>query len=352
MITGPTRPLALHPSGTRRIFARRQPADARQPCLAVPFTQRLPMQWITSFARRFPIWRGCTLVAVVLAVAPLSGAQAQYPWVQSNCQDGNNDSDNLCLYPTIQALTGVKTGRDDGRYGYGHTAHSSVPGTAEAFGFSLNGPVGGSGSLTGLCPAAYSGNCGKAATRSYWGDFLYLDGTGISYVQLTLAVDGSITRYDGADPLVEFSVGPYVSDLIWYSPSDAVRAYANSTAGSGNTPSVQHYADRFTYTQPLIGGNAYSQFGFQTELRTYAVQSDPGSSVASWAFTGGVTGIHFFDANMQEVSDVPYIWDTGTQFYVPVSAVPEPSTWAMLGAGMLVLGAVRTRRSRRGSLTS
>ena len=43
-----------------------------------------------------------------------------------------------------------------------------------------------------------------------------------------------------------------------------------------------------------------------------------------------------------------YVSSSGTQTFVAISAVPEPSTLALLGVGVAALGLARARRTRRG----
>ncbi len=71
-------------------------------------------------------------------------------------------------------------------------------------------------------------------------------------------------------------------------------------------------------------------------------------SARAWGLfghTAGLAGVRILDATDADITaSTPFTFVNGTQFVTPSSTVPEPSTWALLGTGLLALAGVARRR--------
>ena len=88
-------------------------------------------------------------------------------------------------------------------------------------------------------------------------------------------------------------------------------------------------------------------FEFSLGLLAYAMPRD-GTATSSFASTVLLTGIDVFDSEGRRVADFSIVSGSGTRYDadgVHIAAVPEPTTSALLGLG--VLGLFAARRARR-----
>ncbi len=212
---------------------------------------------------------------------------------------------------------------------------------------------------TALAANSYGGT--GATAQAYWQDILDISATGVSYVEFFFAVQGTNIRsagnqssgsgywYSDANASLRVASGSYYDVIRTYELSPA-----NGYALYYHPSSVSHF-DLFSYRSPVSNGSAYIAYQLQSYSIVNSVQWSSSSgaatnpamqSTSSFGNSAGITGVRFLNASQQTVSNVSYSFRNGTAFYDPYasSTVPEPSTWAMLGAGLLMLVAVRRRR--------
>ena len=135
---------------------------------------------------------------------------------------------------------------------------------------------------------------------------------------------------------------------------------------------VLGFADFFTFTLPANGGSGYSAANFtllpgafNTLLTTMSLVSDPDGSVAGAnLLNGDELALHSSVLPGGSTLTMSYGANSGGNFFlfitglgngtlggiytgaISVSAVPEPESYAMLLAGLGVMGAIAIRRNR------
>jgi hypothetical protein len=132
---------------------------------------------------------------------------------------------------------------------------------------------------------------------------------------------------------------------------------ANGAAGTGYGTVVANGGldiTATTYSQFVIAIYSFSPGSSQVGFDAMNFNS---SLPYSWTLVSSSTPISGFDPSAFYIDSSEFRNDVGTgQFFVSESGdnlmlnftpVPEPSTWALLGLGSLVLGFVAFRRSRR-----
>ena len=153
-------------------------------------------------------------------------------------------------------------------------------------------------------------------------------------------------------------------------PAGALTFNTDVTFANGGTYvwSLQDSTRSDGFSQLLVNGNfniTASGGGFLLQLGTYDSTGKSGiatfdGSPTSWAIvqsTGTITGFSpsaftidasAFDGGIYPANDFSLSLDgTGKELLLNFAQVPEPSTWALLGGGLLSLG-VAGRRRRRG----
>ncbi|GMV55644.1 MAG: hypothetical protein AMXMBFR6_14490 [Betaproteobacteria bacterium] len=144
----------------------------------------------------------------------------------------------------------------------------------------------------------------------------------------------AIQTWDGN----EFSVGP---DLFGVSAKADTRSFSILTTTFSNWSFYdQSYADNFFSSHPAqTGAVAVDSLGYPLAMAgdaTYHITS-------SWGFgetTGDLT-FTFYGLNLQGNADESWGVDN---LKITVSAVPEPSSLVLFGAGVLVMGTIALRR--------
>lgn len=156
-----------------------------------------------------------------------------------------------------------------------------------------------------------------------------------TYTGFSLAFDfHAIQTWDGND----FSVGP---DLFGVSAKADTRSFSILTTTFSNWSFYdQSYSDNFFSSHPAqTGAVAVNSLGYPLAMAgdaTYHITS-------GWGFgetTGDLT-FTFYGVNLQGNADESWGIDN---LKVTVSAVPEPTSLALFGAGILMMGAIALRR--------
>lgn len=212
-----------------------------------------------------------------------------------------------------------------------------------------------------------------ADAYSQWSDRLDLgvppvggwsEGTKVEFTFWAHGLMGIVANRIETPSSVEHGI---TSRLRWgfdMKPQDGTRSGFDGTielksTGSGATRFQERGVDSLVVlTQALAGSERFLDFRYYLHTDLFV---PPGGgydvmqqvlSARAWGFfghTAGVAGVRILDANDNDITaSTPFTFLNGTRFVSPSSTVPEPSTWALLGTGVLALaGATRRRASGR-----
>jgi hypothetical protein len=143
----------------------------------------------------------------------------------------------------------------------------------------------------------------------------------------------SITNGQGGSILLREEVYKSTSEL----PGDDDRFFSERV-GSTTT---------FLRGTPVV--RVTTAISARATLLTYRGRSATGALDADYSHTGRIAYIQAFDESGADISgSVAVSTASGVTytFGAPVSTVPEPGTWALLGTGLLGIGGVTARRRR------
>jgi hypothetical protein len=161
-------------------------------------------------------------------------------------------------------------------------------------------------------------------------DFLWqISADGNSFWNVTAAVS--------AFPLMGFGVSPSADRIGDFSLE--LRNNGATVFSTSETASVTSYVHIGTNAISLPSGLMFDQMilNYTLTSSTYMNQSDPLDPLNGTAADSNLSGpLPIFGAPEETNSAIEY-----------VSGVPEPGTYALLGAGMIAIGAMRFRRSSR-----
>jgi hypothetical protein len=111
----------------------------------------------------------------------------------------------------------------------------------------------------------------------------------------------------------------------------------NTTPPAGWTSSTGYLSGDSTFYSfdlPIIWGQSW-------DLTVGLIATAYGEAVADFLGTAKVTGIQMFDSQHHEVTNFTLLSASGTNYLA--AAVPEPETYAMLLAGLGLIGVIRRR---------
>lgn len=181
--------------------------------------------------------------------------------------------------------------------------------------------------LLGCCSVAQAGIHELTATYTGFADFE----TGVFDPNRTATLHATIDDVNGdgnftVDEVTSFSF-PYVSIDAW-----KIETYGRCVSGQENW-----CLEAFSYT----GGNTLT---FEATTHTTEFEASYGGRVTS----GDVAYSYFqFTSGEGNISFDGIRWTPETTVSITVTpAVPEPSTYAMLGVGLCAVGAVARRRRK------
>ncbi|MEX0726874.1 MAG: PEP-CTERM sorting domain-containing protein [Planctomycetaceae bacterium] len=212
----------------------------------------------------------------------------------------------------------------------------------------------------------------RASSFSSWSDVLHFEpisvaAAGISAWGVILDLSGSLEN--DVSTVLEGSIGGYSSVVFYATWGGGVGDLSHEQYGSGTQTFLHEYS-------PIIQSNV-DPFGpegieLYAGLTTQAVVgygsnfitglSGFGSAAAHFGHTGESPGLFALDAEGNILPDaanwVTVTSDSGAEYQIlseipDVTAVPEPSTFAMLATGSLLVFVHNRRRSiRRGTATA
>ena len=138
-----------------------------------------------------------------------------------------------------------------------------------------------------------------------------------------------------------FSAAPALAEVLDFSYTSASNGTASWTQASDPTP-YGYYPGRFTIVPVSDGASSvgtFTEVTFASEIGGFLIEVSTSGIVdhGPIIFTGTVVNPIF--------SPGVFVLDSGT---LTVTAVPEPSTWAMMLLGFAVLGFVGYRAARKG----
>lgn len=180
-----------------------------------------------------------------------------------------------------------------------------------------------------------------------WEDTWLIDAPGLSgqagNVHVSMHVQGTwvLTGFAGG---ARVTVQPYVDDAF------VVHAGANEGAAFGSSFFPDGVNETVQFDLPFVFGESFDvgMFG-QLRAGLRSQSGVAGLSTADADFTNTITweGIDAVLAGSTLVSDYSLVSASGTDWRLPVAAIPEAPTWLMLIAGLAVVLNRRLRGSGR-----
>ena len=270
----------------------------------------------------------------------------------------------LLSLPSLGSAQGVATARVFQTWDFGHVADcqqsspssvsiTSCPGTT--WGGSYEASASAVGGVVRATSRATAANYDPGrlenlvvSANASWSEQAFLGGSGVRQLELTGRLTG--TLFIGAQNA--FSLANYVADALFGSERGHWQRSVNSSCAAGpartcpHTESIdQHFTTRVT-VDPAGYANFSASLGTQVFLAAIPGGPASGSVSADLGHTLVFTGYRVLDASGSDITAAtPVTFTQGTTF-VPSATVPEPGTWAMLGTGLLGLGAMSRRRRR------
>jgi len=171
------------------------------------------------------------------------------------------------------------------------------------------------------CPPCRAHTSAQSMAR-YWDTVTFHNGQNIGLAQLSVSIDGTLTPGGFAQASARFYVGAahadFFSRLDQYAPSVALK--------SGTTVLGDELAIPLGDTTVFIFAELYTSALASYHMPGQQTSADFGNTLHfNWVLPEGVT-----------------VSSASGQFMT--SAVPEPSSWAMAGLGVMALVAFRRRR--------
>jgi hypothetical protein len=185
-----------------------------------------------------------------------------------------------------------------------------------------------------------------ALARTVYLDRMFIDPNGAipDSARFNYTLSGSLDNSPGANtstnPTANFTIG-WDSEFAPGFPQGTVMAPGQ-------------YSFAFAILPSMIG----RAISFSTALQTFAnlFPVDPagrifGEAITDYGNTLTLDALQFLQASgsgagVDVTGSVAASFATGTDYVTPMSTVPEPTTWVMLGSGLLALGGIASRRRR------
>jgi hypothetical protein len=227
--------------------------------------------------------------------------------------------------PKYGAYAGVYAGgRSGGEGSFDAMANTSAHNAKYAYGWAQaalgDGTLHAAASAT-PCPGCHA-KTGTSSLARYWDTVTFRNGQNLGLVELGVAIDGTLTPGGNAQASARFYVGPARADFF-----ERLDTYAPSVSLKSGTTLL---GDELLVP---LGEATYFVFA---ELYTSAVALPYAGSPNTSADFGNTLHFHWTLPEGVTASSM------SGQFMT--AAVPEPSTWAMAGVGLAMLGWLQRRR--------
>lgn len=189
----------------------------------------------------------------------------------------------------------------------------------------------------GGCPDG--GNCGPAAGSP--GTMLFTfdvkgSATGLGGASIAFGQSGGCASFVGCGRIDDFNGNGYT---LWY------RFDGIAPSPTGDTRVTAPVPVAFSYSGPSAVFPVVVTLGFAA--KTISPGFGSSSSAAAFADTLTLSRIDVLDSNGSPVSGYRILAGSGIDLTnIAVGSVPEPSTWALLGAGVYMISLRLARRRR------
>ena len=171
---------------------------------------------------------------------------------------------------------------------------------------------------------------------------VYTDMSSSGFVRYRFAIDGSMTTppphlaFYGGEALTAFDIqqggGPIYSLLFAETRTDSVGSFSATPGGSaGWTIGPGSIVGASTVGSQMFSINLLSPWSFTAGLIVNAY----GNADDNFYSTARLVGIDLFDSNGNAITDYLLSSGSGTDYFAPTAAVPEPGTLPLMLAGMI-----------------